>query len=389
MKIHEYQAKAILKTHGVPVLRGIAAFSVDQAVEAARSLGGSLWGVKAQIHAGGRGKAGGVKIARSLEEVRTHAGDILGKVLVTKQTGPKGKKVERLYIEEGADIVSEFYCALLVDRQTQTVCLMASAMGGMEIEEVAKAHPEAVVKLFIDPAIGLTQEAALSLAKVLGLADSLTAKAAAVFASLYRAFVESDASLVEVNPMAVLADASIVALDAKVTFDDNALYRHPEYEALRDPSEEDPLETLARKADLSYIALDGNIACMVNGAGLAMATMDTIKLFGGEPANFLDVGGGASVEKVTTAFEIMLSNPNVKAILVNIFGGIMRCDTIAEGVVAACRAVQLKVPLVVRMLGTNEQAGRQILADSRLPIVSAETMAEAAQKVVALSRQQN
>lgn len=386
MKIHEYQAKSVLASFGVGVLRGMPALSVEEAVAAAQKLGGACWGVKAQIHAGGRGKAGGVKIARSVDEVRAAAEELLGKTLVTKQTGPKGKKVERLYIEEGADIVAEFYAAVLIDRETQSVCLMASSMGGMEIEEVAVEHPEAILKLFIDPLIGLTDEAALALAKMLGLDDGLTARAADFFKGLYKAFVDSDASLVEVNPMAVLRNASIVALDAKMVFDDNALYRHPEYAAMRDLSEEEPLETRALEAGLTYISLDGNIACMVNGAGLAMATMDTIKLYGAEPANFLDVGGGASVEKVTAAFEIMLSNPNVKAILVNIFGGIMRCDTIAEGIVAACRTVRLNVPLVVRMLGTNEELGRSILADSGLPIISASSMDEAAQKVVALSR---
>lgn len=386
MKIHEYQAKSVLASFGVGVLRGRPALSVEQAVAAAQELGGACWGVKAQIHAGGRGKAGGVKIARSIDEVRAASEALLGKTLVTKQTGPKGKKVERLYVEEGADIVAEFYAAVLIDRETQSVCLMASSMGGMEIEEVAAEHPEAILKLFIDPLIGLTDEAALALAKMLGLDDGLTARAADFFKGLYKAFVDSDASLVEVNPMAVLRNASIVALDAKMVFDDNALYRHPEYAAMRDLSEEEPLETRALEAGLTYISLDGNIACMVNGAGLAMATMDTIKLYGAEPANFLDVGGGASVEKVTAAFEIMLSNPNVKAILVNIFGGIMRCDTIAEGIVAACRTVSLNVPLVVRMLGTNEDLGRSILADSGLPIIAASSMDEAAQKVVALSR---
>lgn len=386
MKIHEYQAKAILKSYDVPVLRGKAAFSVQEAEAAAQELGGNVWGVKAQIHAGGRGKAGGVKIAHSLEEVKTYATELLGKVLVTKQTGPQGKKVERLYIEEGAQIVAEFYCALLIDRVTQTVCLMASSMGGMEIEQVAKDNPEAIHKLFIDPLTGLTDEAALALAKVLGLDDALTQKGADFFKNLYKAFVATDASLIEINPMAVLKNGEIVALDAKVIFDDNALFRHPDFELLRDLSEEDPYEKRAHDAALSYIALDGNIGCMVNGAGLAMATMDTIKLYGAEPANFLDVGGGASSQKVTAAFEIMLSNPNVKAILINIFGGIMRCDTIAEGVVEACHAVKLNVPLVVRMLGTNEELGRKILADSGLPIVAAHGMAEAAQKVVALSR---
>lgn len=386
VKIHEYQAKELLKEFDVPVLRGKPAFTVDEAVAAAAELGGNCWGVKAQIHAGGRGKAGGVKIARSSDEVREAATELLGKMLVTKQTGPMGKKVERLYIEAGAEIVAEFYAAVLIDRVTQTVCLMASRVGGTDIEEVAVEHPEEIHKLFIDPLKGLTEEAAFAMAVVLGLADELTDKAARMFLNLYRAFIELDASMIEVNPMAVLRNASIVALDAKVIFDDSALFRHPQYESLRDLTEEDVYERRAHDAGLSYIALDGDIACMVNGAGLAMATMDTIKLYGAEPANFLDVGGGASVEKVTAAFEIMLANPNIKAILVNIFGGIMHCDTIAEGVIAACRAVNLNVPLVVRMLGTNEEIGREMLAQSGLPIISAVTMAEAAQKVVAASR---
>ena len=386
MKIHEYQAKALLKQSGVDVLRGELALSVDEAVAAAQRLGGSLWGVKAQIHAGGRGKAGGVKIARSLQEVRQAAEDLLGHVLVTRQTGPAGKKVERLYVEEGAEIAAEFYAAVLVDRVTQTICLMASAMGGVEIEEVAREHPEAVLKLYIDPLKGISHEALVAMAKTLGLTGELIERAAHFFACLYEAFVANDASLVEVNPMAVLKNASIVALDAKMAIDDNALFRHPEFEELRDFSEEDPLETKAKAAGLSYIALDGDIACMVNGAGLAMATMDTIKLYGAEPANFLDVGGGASVEKVTAAFEIMLSNPRVKAVLVNIFGGIMRCDTFAEGIVEACRAVKLSVPLVVRMNGTNEEIGREILRKSGLPVIAAASMTQAAQEVIAASR---
>lgn len=386
MRIHEYQAKELLAKFGVPVLRGKPAFSVQQAREVAEQLPGTCWGVKAQIHAGGRGKAGGVKLAHSLDEVQAYAQELLGKVLVTKQTGPAGKVVQRLYIEAGAEIVAELYVAVLIDRVTQTVCLMASAMGGMDIEEVAASNPDAIVKLHIDPIKGLTHEATLAMAKVLGLADTLTEQAAVFFEHLYQAFIELDASLIEINPMAVLKNASLVALDAKIEFDDNALFRHPDFEQLRDLSEEDPLERRAKDAGLSYIALDGDIACMVNGAGLAMSTMDTIKLYGAQPANFLDVGGGASVEKVTAAFEIMLSNPKVKAILINIFGGIMRCDTIAEGVVQACHAVNLSVPLVVRMLGTNEDIGREILAKSGLPIISASTMAEAAEKVVAASR---
>ncbi len=386
MKIHEYQAKALLKEAGIAVPRGLPALSVEEAVEAARELGGAVWVVKAQIHAGGRGKAGGIKVARSLEEVRQAATEILGMVIVNRQTGPQGKKVECLYVEQGADIVAELYAAVLVDRITQSICVMASAMGGMEIEEVAKNHPEAIVKLFIDPVKGLSREALTAMAKTLGFTGDLVESAADFLQKLYEAFVKFDASLLETNPVAVLRDGAIVALDAKMSFDDNALYRHPEFEALRDFSEEDPFETRAKSAGLSYIALDGDIACMVNGAGLAMATMDTIKLYGAEPANFLDVGGGASVEKVTAAFEIMLSNPKVRAILINIFGGIMRCDTIAEGVVAACHAVKLSVPLVVRMNGTNEEAGRRILKESGLKIIPAASMSEAAQKVIEASR---
>ena len=351
-------------------------------MEAAEQIGGSCWAVKAQIHAGGRGKAGGVKLTRSLDEVRVAASDILGKVLVTPQTVPKGKRVERLYIEAAADIAAEFYAAVLVDRVSQTICLMASSSGGMDIEEVAKTKPETLLKLSVDPGIGLTDEATRSLSKVLGFTGSTVEKAADFFQKLYRVFVDNDASLVEVNPFALLSDGSLLALDAKMTFDDNALWRHPEFEALRDASEEDPLEMRAKASSLSYIALDGNIACMVNGAGLAMATMDAIKLYGGEPANFLDVGGSATVEKVTAAFEIMLSNPKVSTVLVNIFGGIMRCDTIAEGIVEACRRAKLTIPLVIRMNGTNEEIGRQILAESGLSIITADNMAQAAHKAV-------
>lgn len=382
MKIHEYQAKALFAAAGIPVAEGRAAFSVDEAEQAARQIGGEAWAVKAQIHAGGRGKAGGVKLARSPQQVREAAEQLLGKVLVTAQTGPKGKLVERLYVEAAASVSSEYYAAVLVDRLTQTICLMASCSGGMNIEEIAKTNPQALVKLHVDPNIGLTDEAAEALAKTLGFEARTAREAARFFKNLYALFVDSDASLVEVNPFALQQDGSILALDAKVTFDDNALFRHPEFEALRDLSEEDPLETRARASSLSYIALDGDIACMVNGAGLAMATMDAIKLYGGEPANFLDVGGSATVDKVTSAFEIMLSNPKVSTVLVNIFGGIMRCDTIAEGIVEACRRVRLSVPLVVRMNGTNEEIGRRILADSGLPIITASNMAEAASKAV-------
>ncbi len=382
MKIHEYQGKEILRQFGVPVPRGIPAFTVQEAVEAAQKLGGPVWVVKAQIHAGGRGKGGGVKVAKSIEDVQKLAGDMLGMQLVTHQTGPAGQKVRRLYIEEGADIQKEYYVSVVTDRGTQKVAMMASSEGGMDIEEVAHNTPEKIVKIFIDPLAGLTDEQAKQLADGIGIPADSTAQAMDVFKKLYQCYMDTDASLVEINPLNRDSKGNIMALDAKFNFDSNALFRHPEIVALRDLDEEDPAEVEASKFDLSYISLDGNIGCLVNGAGLAMATMDTIKLFGGEPANFLDVGGGATTEKVTEAFKIMLKNPNVKAILVNIFGGIMRCDTIAEGVVAASKAVGLSVPLVVRMKGTNEDAGKKILADSGLPIISANTMAEAAEKVV-------
>jgi succinyl-CoA synthetase beta subunit len=383
MKIHEYQGKELFRKYGVATPRGIPCFTVDEAVDAARKLGGSVWVVKAQIHAGGRGKGGGVKVAKSPDEVREKAGQILGMQLVTHQTGPAGQKVRRLLVEEGADIRQELYIGMVVDRVTQRVCLMASSEGGMDIEEVAAKHPERIHKVFIDPAAGLNGADAGAVAKKIGIPDAAVPQGAKLLQALYRCFWETDASLAEINPLVVTGDGRVVALDAKFNFDDNALFRHPEIVAMRDLDEEDPLEIEASKHDLSYISLDGNIGCMVNGAGLAMATMDTIKLFGGEPANFLDVGGGATAEKVTAAFKIMLSNPKVKAILVNIFGGIMKCDTIAEGVVSAAREVKLSVPLVVRMKGTNEELGRKILADSGLPIISAGNMAEAGQKAVA------
>ena len=386
MKIHEYQGKEILKKYGVAVPRGIPCFSVDEAVRAAEALGGPVWVVKAQIHAGGRGKGGGVKLARSLEEVRTLSGQILGMQLKTHQTGPEGQKVRRLLIEEGADIRKELYVGMVVDRVTQRVCLMASSEGGMDIEEVAAHTPEKIHKVFVDPVSGLGDAECDDVARKIGVPEASLPQARSVLQGLYSAFWETDASLAEINPLILTGDGRVVALDAKLNFDDNALYRHPEIVELRDLDEEDPAEIEASKFDLAYIQLDGNIGCLVNGAGLAMATMDTIKLFGGEPANFLDVGGGASTEKVTEAFKIMLRNPNLRAILVNIFGGIMRCDVIAEGVIAASRAVGLKVPLVVRMKGTNEELGRKMLADSGLPIISADTMAEAARKVVAAAR---
>ncbi|SHF19567.1 succinyl-CoA synthetase beta subunit [Lampropedia hyalina DSM 16112] len=383
MKIHEYQGKEILRKFGVPVPRGIPAFTVQEAVEAAQKLGGPVWVVKAQIHAGGRGKGGGVKVAKSIDDVKALAEQILGMQLVTHQTGPEGQKVRRLYIEDGADIQKEYYVSVVTDRASQKVAFIASSEGGMDIEEVAHSHPEKIIKVFADPLVGLTDEQAGELADGIGIPADSKAQAVDVFKKLYETYQETDASLVEINPLNRDGKGNIIALDAKFNFDSNALYRHPEIVALRDLDEEDPAEVEASKFDLAYISLDGNIGCLVNGAGLAMSTMDTIKLFGGEPANFLDVGGGATPEKVTEAFKIMLQNPKVEAILVNIFGGIMKCDTIATGVITASRAVNLKVPLVVRMKGTNEELGKKLLAESGLPIISADTMAEAAEKVVA------
>jgi succinyl-CoA synthetase beta subunit len=383
MKIHEYQGKEILRHFGVPVPRGIAAFTVQEAVEAAQKLGGPVWVVKAQIHAGGRGKGGGVKVAKTIDEVKARASDILGMQLVTHQTGPEGQKVRRLYIEDGADIQKEYYLSVVTDRGTQKVAFIASSEGGMDIEEVAHRTPEKIVKVFVDPLTGLTQAQGEELAKGVAMPADSVAQFIDVCQKLYKCYMETDASLVEINPLNRDSKGNIIALDAKFNFDANALYRHPDIVALRDLDEEDPAEIEASKFDLAYISLDGNIGCLVNGAGLAMATMDTIKLFGAEPANFLDVGGGATPEKVTEAFKIMLKNDKVKAILVNIFGGIMKCDTIATGVITACRAVNLSVPLVVRMKGTNEELGKKMLAESGLPIISADTMAEAAQKVAA------
>ena len=386
MKIHEYQAKEVLRRFGVPTPRAVPCFSVDEAVQAAKTLGGKVWVVKAQIHAGGRGKGGGVKLARSIDEVKTLAGQILGMQLVTHQTGPGGQKVRRLLIEEGADIKKELYIGMVVDRQTQKVCLMASSEGGMDIEEVAATHPEKIHKVYVDPDAGLTDAEGDEVARKLGVPEAAVKQARELLQSLYRAFWECDASLAEVNPLIVTGDGRVVALDAKITFDDNAMFRHPELAAMRDLDEEDPAEVEASKHDLNYIQLDGNIGCLVNGAGLAMATMDVIKLYGDSPANFLDVGGGATTEKVTEAFKIMLRNPGLKAILVNIFGGIMKCDVIATALVAAAKVVSLRVPLVVRLEGTNVDLGKQILADSGLPIISAANMADAAEKVVAAAR---
>jgi succinyl-CoA synthetase beta subunit len=383
MNIHEYQGKEILRKFGVATPRGTACFSVPEADSAARRLGGKVWVVKAQIHAGGRGKGGGVKVAKSLDEVHEYASKILGMTLVTHQTGPQGRLVRRLLVEEGADIHKELYVGMVVDRASQRVTLIASSEGGMEIEEVAAHAPEKIHKVAIDPAEGLMDVQADGIARKIGVPEASIPEARRFMHGLYRAFYECDASLAEINPLILTGDGRVLALDAKLNFDDNALFRHPEIVALRDLDEEDPAEVEASKFDLSYISLSGNIGCLVNGAGLAMATMDAIKLFGAEPANFLDVGGGATTQKVTEAFKLMLKNPAVKGILVNIFGGIMRCDTIAEGVIAAAREVKLGVPLVVRMKGTNEELGRKLLAESGLPIISADNMADAAKQIVA------
>lgn len=382
MKIHEYQAKEILQKYGVVTPKGIACFNVDEAVNAAKQLGGDVWVVKAQIYAGGRGKGGGVKVARSLDEVRQRAGEILNMRLITHQTGAEGQVVRRLFIEQGVQIEKEFYVGMVVDRGRQRVCLMASSEGGMEIEKVAAETPEKIYKVFIDPIAGLREQEAQDIAIKIGIPVQSLPQAVTLLQGLYQAFDESDASLLEINPLALTAEQQVIALDAKMNFDDNALFRHPEIVALRDLDEEDPIEIEASKHELSYIPLDGNIGCLVNGAGLAMATMDIIKLYGGNPANFLDVGGGATAEKVTEAFKLMLCNPKLQAILVNIFGGIMKCDVIAQGVVAAARDVQLTVPLIVRLEGTNVELGKKILADSGLTIISADNMADAAQKAV-------
>jgi succinyl-CoA synthetase beta subunit len=382
MKIHEYQGKEIFRKYGVPTPRGFPAFGVEEAVDAAKKLGGSVWVVKAQIHAGGRGKAGGVKLAKSLEEVRKLAASILGMQLKTHQTGPQGQKVRRLLVEEGADIRKELYVGMVVDRGTQKVVLMASSEGGMDIEEVAASTPQKIHKVAIDPAQGLTDADADEIALGIGIPQSALAQGRALFKALYKCFVETDASLAEINPLIITNQNQVIALDAKLNFDDNALFRHPDLVEMRDLDEEDPAETAASKHDLNYIQLEGDIGCLVNGAGLAMATMDIIKFYGGSPANFLDVGGGATTEKVTEAFKIMLRNPSLRAILVNIFGGIMRCDVIAQALVDASKAVSLKVPLVVRLEGTNVEQGKRILADSKLPIIPAKNMADAAEKVV-------
>ncbi|ATO51789.1 ADP-forming succinate--CoA ligase subunit beta [Brevibacillus laterosporus] len=384
MNIHEYQGKEVLRQYGVAVPNGKVAFTVEEAVEAAKELGTKVCVVKAQIHAGGRGKAGGVKVAKSLDEVKAYASEILGKTLVTHQTGPEGKEVKRLLIEEGCDIKKEYYLGLVLDRATSRVVLMGSEEGGTEIEEVAAATPEKIFKEYIDPVVGLTPFQARRLAFNINIPTELINKAAAFMTALYTAFVEKDCSIAEINPLVVTGDGNVMALDAKLNFDSNALYRHKDIMEYRDLEEEDPKEIEASRYDLSYISLDGNIGCMVNGAGLAMATMDIIKHFGGDPANFLDVGGGATAEKVTEAFKIILSDKNVKGIFVNIFGGIMKCDIIATGVVEAAKQLSLEVPLVVRLEGTNVDLGKQILTDSGLNITSADSMADGAQKIVSL-----
>ena len=381
MNIHEHQAKELLARYGVAIPRGGAAFSVDEAVKVASELGGPVWVVKAQIHAGGRGKGGGVKVVKSIDEVRSTAEQMLGMTLVTHQTGPQGKEVKRIYIEEGCDIARELYLSMLIDRGTSQVTAMASTEGGMDIEEVAAKTPEKIIKVAINPAIGMQAFHARQLAFGLQLEGKQVSSAVKLLRGIYDAFVGLDASLIEINPLIVATTGEVVALDAKMNFDDNALFRHKDVSELRDESEEDPIERKAAEYDLNYIKLDGTIGCMVNGAGLAMATMDIIKLYGGEPANFLDVGGGASKEQVTNAFKLILSDPKVEGFLVNIFGGIMRCDVIAEGVVTAAKEVSLNVPLVVRLEGTNVDQGKKILAESGLDIVSADDLADAAQKV--------
>ena len=383
MNIHEHQAKALLAGFGVPVPRGEAAFTVDEAVTAAEALGGPIWVVKAQIHAGGRGKAGGVKVVSSLDDVRQTADTILGKTLVTHQTGPQGREVKRLYIEEGCDIGDELYLSLLVDRGSSRVTIIASSEGGMDIEEVAASQPEKILSVDIDPATGLQPHHCRRLANVMGISGATAKQLPKFLAGLVDAFSTLDASLVEINPLVVTGSGDLLALDAKMSFDDNALYRHPDVMALRDLAEEDPAEVRASEFDLNYIKLDGNIGCMVNGAGLAMATMDIIQLRGGTPANFLDVGGNATTERVTEAFKIILSDASVKGILVNIFGGIMRCDIIAEGVVTAARTLGLDKPLVVRLEGTNVEEGKRIMAESGLAIIPADNLADAADKIVA------
>ena len=382
MNIHEYQAKARLREYGIKTPRGFPCFTVDEAVAAAEKLGGNFWVVKAQIHAGGRGKAGGVQLARSLEEVREHAGNLFGKVLVTHQTGPSGQKVRRLYIESGVDIAQELYVGVVVDRSQRCVTFMGSSEGGTEIEEVAATTPEKIHKIFVDPLTGMQSDEARDMCVKMGVPAQAVDSATEFMLALYTAFVEEDASLAEINPLVVTGAGDVIALDAKINLDDNASFRHPIWQELRDTDEEDASEVEADKAGLNFISLDGSIGCLVNGAGLAMATMDIIKLYGGSPANFLDVGGGATAEQVTAAFKIMLKSEQVKAIMVNIFGGIMRCDVIAEGIVQAAKEVQLNIPLIVRLEGTNVQQGRKILDESGIKLITATTMSDAAEKAV-------
>ena len=386
MNIHEYQAKELLRKYGVATGQGLPALSVEEAVKAAETLGGPVWVIKAQIHAGGRGKGGGVKVVKSVTDVKNEAQRMLGMQLVTHQTGPQGQKVRRLYVEKGVEIAKELYLSVLLDRATGRVTFMASTEGGMDIEEVAYKTPERIIRVSVDPATGMQAFHARKLAFGLKLSGDAVKSATKFMMAIYKAFVELDASLVEINPLVLTRQNEIIALDAKVNFDDNALFRHPDVAALRDEDEEDEKERIAKDNDLSYVALDGNIGCMVNGAGLAMATMDIIKLYGGEPANFLDVGGGATAERVTAAFKIILSDPNVKGVLVNIFGGIMKCDIIAEGIVTAAKEIRIHVPLVVRLEGTNVDKGKKILANSGLPIIAADNLADAAQKVVSATR---
>lgn len=382
MNIHEYQAKDLLRKFGVSVPRGGVGYTADEAIKVAEELGGPVWVVKSQIHAGGRGKAGGVKLAKSIEEVKKFSSEMIGSNLVTHQTGAEGKEVTRVYVEEGCDIEKELYLGILVDRASSRITIMASTEGGMDIEEVAAASPEKILKLSVDPVTGLQAHHSRRIGYGLGLEAGQVRSCIRFLDGMYRAFTELDASVVEINPMVVTGDGDVVALDAKMNFDDNALFRHENIAELRDETEEDPTELEATKYDLNYVKLDGNIGCMVNGAGLAMATMDIIKYYGGEPANFLDVGGGATRDRVTAAFKLILSDPNVEALLVNIFGGIMRCDVIAEGVVAAAREVSLSVPLCVRLAGTNVELGKRILEDSGLPIIAADDLADAAEKAV-------
>ncbi len=389
MNIHEYQAKVVLKEFGVPVPRGVPAFTVDEAVQAANELGGPVWVVKSQIHAGGRGKGGGVKVAKSIDTVKSEAARMLGMTLITHQTGPQGRVVRRLYIEEGATIARELYFSMLVDRDTSRIAFIASTEGGMDIEEVARKTPEKILTIYIDPASGIQAFHGRRIAKALNVSGDTAKQLGALIEKLYKAFVAKDMSLLEINPLVVTDKGDVVCLDAKINFDDNALYRHKDIEALHDPNEQDPAELEAAKYDLNFIKLDGSIGCLVNGAGLAMATMDIIKLYGSSPANFLDVGGGATKEKVTAAFKILLKDPSVKGILVNIFGGIMRCDIIAEGIIAAAKETGMTIPLVARLSGTNAELGKKLLAESGLRLIPAGDLAEAAEKIVKAIKQAN